>query len=90
MSLSVSGTNAATFMCNLAQSLTGRILELRWVESITSEGDIQQSNTETGPVLLPTTPVIRSAMRQVVEEWQDYMEAMAQQPQPKQEGGKGE
>jgi hypothetical protein len=71
-------------MCNLASCLTGRILELRWVESITPEGDIQQSNTETGPVLLPTTPVIRSAMRQVVEEWQDYMNSMAKNPASRQ------
>lgn len=50
----------------------GRILELRWVESITPEFNIEQSSIETGPLLLPTTPVVRSAMQQVVEEWNDY------------------
>lgn len=51
----------------------GRILELRWVETITPEYDIEQSVKETGPLLLPTTPVIRAAMEQVVREWQDYL-----------------
>ncbi|CAD6571451.1 MAG: hypothetical protein CYPHOPRED_004441 [Cyphobasidiales sp. Tagirdzhanova-0007] len=53
----------------------GRILELRWVETITPEYDIEQSVKETGPLLLPTTPVIRAAMRQVLEEWKDYLPA---------------
>jgi len=49
-----------------------RILELRWVEAVTPEYDVDQSVKETGPLLLPTTPVIRAAMQQVVEEWKDY------------------
>lgn len=52
----------------------GRILELRWVEAITPEFDVEQSVKETGPLLLPTTPVIRAAMKQVVEEWQDFFD----------------
>ena len=52
----------------------GRILELRWTESITPEYEIEQSVKETGPLLLPTTPVIRAAMKQVLEEWKDALE----------------
>lgn len=52
----------------------GRILELRWTETITPEYKIEQSAAETGPVLLPTTPVIRAAMKQVVQEWSDHLE----------------
>jgi len=54
--------------------IKGRILELRWVESVTPELNVEQSSVETGPLLLPTTPVVRSAMQQVVEEWKDYVE----------------
>jgi hypothetical protein len=39
---------------------------------VTPEYEVEQSVKETGPLLLPTTPVIRAAMKQVVEEWTDY------------------
>lgn len=62
--------------------VTGRILELRWVETITPEYEVEQSIMDTGPLLLPTTPVIRAAMKQVVEEWKDYKKEPAQEAQP--------
>ena len=52
--------------------IVARILELRWVESITPEEGIDQSSHDQGPILLPTTPVMRSAMKQVVSEWDDF------------------
>lgn len=54
---------------------TARILELRWVESITPEEGIETSSHDQGPILLPTTPVMRSAMKQVVAEWDDFYKA---------------
>ncbi|KAK9895349.1 hypothetical protein P389DRAFT_205468 [Cystobasidium minutum MCA 4210] len=52
--------------------IRARILELRWVESITPEEGIDRSSHDQGPILLPTTPVMRSAMKQVVSEWDDF------------------
>lgn len=60
----------------------GRILELRWTDSVTPEGDpdlmtFKESKRRghaeemVGPVLLPTTPVMRSAMAKVLQELKD-------------------
>lgn len=51
----------------------GRILELRWSRTITREGgDIDCEDDESvGPILLPTTPVVRYAMRQVIKEYEE-------------------
>lgn len=56
----------------------GRILELRWSATVTEEGE-PRSVLETekerivGPVVVPTTPVIKFAMGQVLEEWKDEL-----------------
>lgn len=50
----------------------GRILELRWSECITEEGEgAQKGRRGIGPVLVPTTPVVRYAMGVVVKEWDE-------------------
>lgn len=57
----------------------GRILELRWSSTVTEEGE-PKSVLETekreivGPVVVPTTPVIKYAMGQVLEEWKDELD----------------
>lgn len=61
--------------------IRGRILDLRWVDTVTSEFEVEQNTTGTGPILLPTTPVIRAAMRQVVEEWKGYSSQATQSQQ---------
>lgn len=50
-----------------------RILELRWCATITEEGDSspkapRRRRKEVGPTLVPTTPVVRAAMVQVLKE----------------------
>lgn len=45
------------------------------MESITPEEGIETSSHDQGPILLPTTPVMRSAMKQVVAEWDDFYKA---------------
>ncbi|GAA5899868.1 uncharacterized protein JCM6883_006015 [Sporobolomyces salmoneus] len=56
----------------------GRILELRWSSTVTDEGE-PRSVLETekekvvGPVVVPTTPVIKYAMGKVLEEWKDEL-----------------
>ncbi|GAA5986311.1 hypothetical protein JCM5350_002977 [Sporobolomyces pararoseus] len=58
----------------------GRILELRWSSTVTEEGeassvlDSEKQKKIVGPVLVPTTPVIKFAMAQVLEEWKDVLE----------------
>ena len=65
--------------------IKGRILELRWVETVTPEEDIEQTTVDTGPILLPTTPVVRAAMKQVVEEWSDYRPPKPAEAEPEAE-----
>ena len=52
-----------------------RLLELRWCATITEEGDsslaVPRRRSDTiGPVLVPTTPVVRAAMAQVLREYE--------------------
>lgn len=54
----------------------GRILELRWSGAVTEEGEPQsllerQKHKVVGPVVLPTTPVCRYAMGQVLKEYEE-------------------
>lgn len=59
----------------------GRILELRWSRTVTPEGEEAEaarlklrgaeSRGVMGPVLVPTTPVVRRAMREVLEEYEE-------------------
>lgn len=55
----------------------GRILELRWSKTVTPEGDGgerprgAESRGVHGPVLVPTTPVVRRAMREVLQEYEE-------------------
>ncbi|KWU44570.1 hypothetical protein RHOSPDRAFT_4185, partial [Rhodotorula sp. JG-1b] len=53
--------------------IRGRLLELRWTEAITEEGEISREaklarREAVGPRVLPTTPVVRYAMGEVLEE----------------------
>lgn len=59
----------------------GRVLELRWSKTVTPEGDERdekqrdrQSGGNVGPIVVPTTPVVRYAMRQVLREYVDELE----------------
>ncbi|BGP52767.1 hypothetical protein JCM8202v2_000324 [Rhodotorula sphaerocarpa] len=53
----------------------GRLLELRWTEAITEEGEPASAEERkarravVGPRVLPTTPVVRYAMGEVLEEY---------------------
>ncbi|KAK4701989.1 hypothetical protein P7C70_g4237, partial [Phenoliferia sp. Uapishka_3] len=52
-----------------------RILELRWCDTITEEGDTvkgrpRRKRETIGPVLVPTTPVVRYAMGVVLKEYE--------------------
>ena len=54
--------------------IRGRLLELRWTEAITEEGEISREaklarREAVGPRVLPTTPVVRYAMGEVLEEY---------------------
>lgn len=55
----------------------GRILELRWSRTVTpeAEGSGRLRGSEVrgvhGPVLVPTTPVVRRAMREVLQEYEE-------------------
>lgn len=62
----------------------GRLLELRWTRTVTAEGDEHSAlardrnrkghgGTITGPVLVPTTPVVRRAMEGVLRELKEEM-----------------
>jgi hypothetical protein len=50
---------------------------LRWTDTVTKEGSVEEEDEETlgggvvGPKLVPTTPIMRYAMRQVVSEYLD-------------------
>ncbi|KAM0752020.1 hypothetical protein T439DRAFT_324111 [Meredithblackwellia eburnea MCA 4105] len=56
--------------------IRARILELRWTSTITQEGDLSEikarkdAKGELGPVVVPTTPVVRFAMGQVLKEYE--------------------
>ncbi|KAM0786832.1 hypothetical protein ACM66B_002260 [Microbotryomycetes sp. NB124-2] len=57
----------------------GRILELRWSKTITPEGTEEEIKARdqlkgTGPILVPTTPVVRYAMRTVLQEYADELQ----------------
>ena len=61
----------------------GRILELRWSATVTEEGEStgrlggdedKDEDRILGPVVVPTTPVIKFAMGKVLEEWRDELE----------------
>lgn len=50
----------------------GRLLELRWSAAVTEEGDPNERPKKkkmVGPVVLPTTPVVRYAMGEVLKEY---------------------
>lgn len=76
----------------------GRILELRWTDTVTPEGDpdvlrigeggVRKGGAEevVGPALVPTTPVMRCAMRRVLEE---YKEEAAEREKAKDTGDEG-
>ncbi|GAA5863072.1 hypothetical protein JCM3774_001412 [Rhodotorula dairenensis] len=54
--------------------IRGRLLELRWTEAITEEGETSREERlarreAVGPRVLPTTPVVRYAMGEVLEEY---------------------
>ncbi|GAA5984779.1 hypothetical protein JCM10908_003501 [Rhodotorula pacifica] len=54
--------------------IRGRLLELRWTEAITEEGETSRETRSArreavGPRVLPTTPVVRYAMGEVLEEY---------------------
>ncbi|GAA5886344.1 hypothetical protein JCM5296_001875 [Sporobolomyces johnsonii] len=58
----------------------GRILELRWSATVTEEGEpssVMQRQKErvVGPVVVPTTAVVRHAMGVVLREWQPEAKA---------------
>ncbi|GAA5923611.1 hypothetical protein JCM1841_001300 [Sporobolomyces salmonicolor] len=58
----------------------GRILELRWSATVTEEGEpgsVMQRQKEriVGPVVVPTTAVVRHAMGVVLKEWQPEAKA---------------
>lgn len=52
----------------------GRILELRWSATVTEEGDTGGGEGRreriVGPVLVPTTAVVRFAMGEVLKEYE--------------------
>ncbi|ORY88261.1 hypothetical protein BCR35DRAFT_276955 [Leucosporidium creatinivorum] len=75
----------------------GRILELRWSKTVTPEGDRgerprgAESRGVHGPVLVPTTPVVRRAMREVLQEYEEegwLLEGLGKKEKAK-EGEKG-
>lgn len=79
----------------------GRILELRWTDTVSPEGDPKvmklkggkrrgHAEEVTGPVLLPTTPVMRHAMGVVLDELRAEAAARDKQQQDKDRGGQGE
>ncbi|KAK4057469.1 hypothetical protein OIO90_001538 [Microbotryomycetes sp. JL221] len=59
--------------------IRGRILELRWSKTITPEGTEEEIRTRdsintVGPLVVPTTPVVKFAMRTVLQEYADELE----------------
>ncbi|KAK4052738.1 hypothetical protein OIV83_002025 [Microbotryomycetes sp. JL201] len=57
----------------------GRILELRWSKTITAEGTDEEIRVRddlkgVGPLLVPTTPVVRYAMKTVLQEYADELQ----------------
>jgi hypothetical protein len=57
----------------------GRILELRWSSTVTEEGESKntlepEKDKIIGPVVVPTTPVIKFAMGKALEEWKDEIQ----------------
>jgi len=49
----------------------GRLLELRWSKTVTEEGGGEGGREEenVGPQLVPTTPIIAYAMKEVLREY---------------------
>lgn len=79
----------------------GRLLELRWTKTITPEGDFASVEKRrevddkrgkgrvVGPVLVPTTPVVRRAMEGVLKEYEEEMEEIRVREKGKREGARG-
>ncbi|BGP19629.1 hypothetical protein JCM10213_000086 [Rhodosporidiobolus nylandii] len=69
-------------------AIRGRILELRWSRAVTDEGDVEdrrrrkekelregvKKEKSIGPVVVPTTPVVRWAMGLVLQEYEGEKE----------------
>lgn len=58
------GANAVDSM------VRGRILELRWSATVTEEGETRGKRV-VGPVVVPTTAVVRFAMGEVLREYKE-------------------
>ncbi|BGP43050.1 hypothetical protein JCM10449v2_007065 [Rhodotorula kratochvilovae] len=73
----------------------GRLLELRWSAAVTEEGETdgelgRKRKKVVGPVVLPTTPVVRYAMGRVLKEYEDEGFRIEDEDGKAQGEGKGE